>query len=90
METRSRFFRVNPSEINYLRITLESYDGMVVVRTVDPEAALIELQMAPGCEDLVFEVIEHLVNVENISMQRDDTANVVWHFSKRHPGRISS
>ncbi len=70
METRSHIFRVNPTEINYLRVTLESYDGMVVVRTVDPDAALIELQMAPGCEDLVFEVIEHLVREENISIQR--------------------
>jgi len=73
MKTCSHIFRVNTCEINYLRVTLESYDGMVVVRTVDPKAALIELQMAPGCEDLVFEVIEHLVNVENISMRQDNT-----------------
>jgi hypothetical protein len=68
METFSRVFRVNPCEINYLRVTLESYDGMVVVRTIDPQKALIELQIAPGCEDLVLEVIEHLGKAENISI----------------------
>ena len=73
METRSHVFRVNPTEINYLQVTLESYDGMVVVRTIDPAAGLIELQMAPGCEDLVFEVIKHLVKIEDISMRHDDT-----------------
>ena len=68
METCSRAFKVNPSEINYLRVTLESYDGMVVLRTIDPQEALIELQIAPGCEDLVSEVIEHLRKAENISI----------------------
>jgi hypothetical protein len=67
---------VKPREINYLQVTLESYDGMVVVRTIDPEAALIELKTAPGCEDLVFEVITHLVKVENISMRQDNVARV--------------
>jgi len=76
METCNRVFRVNPSEINYLRVTLESYDGMVVLRTVDPKKALIELQIAPGCEDLVFEVIRHLIKVENISMRPDNAVRV--------------
>ena len=69
MKTTSRIFRVRPHEINYLRVTLESYDGMVVVRTADRKEALIELRIAPGCEDLVFEVIDHLKNVENISIR---------------------
>jgi hypothetical protein len=64
---------VNPHEINYLRVTLESYDGMVVVRTVDPQAALIELKTAPGCQELVFEILDHLVSIEGISMRQDDT-----------------
>ena len=76
METRSHFFRVNPCEINYLQVTLQSYDGIAVVRTIDPEAALIELKTAPGCEALVFEVVRHLVNVENISMRPDNAVRI--------------
>ena len=76
METCSHVFRVNPREINYLQVTLQSYDGMVVVRTIDPEAALIELKTAPGCEDLVFEVIRHLIKVEDISMRPDNAVRV--------------
>jgi hypothetical protein len=77
METCSHIFRVNPREINYVQVTLGSYDGMVAVRTIDPGAALIELQMAPGCEDFVFEVIKHLVEMENISMGQDNAAGQI-------------
>lgn len=63
---------MNPCEINYLQVTLESYDGMVVVRTLDPQTALIEIKTAPGCEELVTEIIDHLVRIEGISMQQDD------------------
>jgi len=76
METHSHVFRVNPFEINYLQVTLQSYDGMVVVRTIDPEAGLIELKTAPGCENLVFEIIRHLVKEEDISMRQDNAMRV--------------
>lgn len=49
-----------------MRGTLESYDGAAVVSTVDPYEALIEIQVPPGCERLVFEVLEHLSTEEDI------------------------
>lgn len=56
-------------EINYLRLTLESYDGMVVVRTIDPRVAIIELQISPGCESLVVELIKDLVENEIMEIE---------------------
>ena len=35
METIKRRFRVNREDIHYLRTTIEAYDGMAVVRTVE-------------------------------------------------------
>lgn len=58
--------KVKPSDIAYLRGTVESYDGMAVVRTIDPSAALIELQISPGCEGLVLEILDHLAKYENL------------------------
>lgn len=55
-------------EINYLRVTIESYDGMGVVRTVDPQAALIEVQVSPGCEHLFSELMNSLVEDEGIRL----------------------
>jgi len=36
LETIKRRFRVNRKDIHYLRTTIEAYDGMAVVRTVEP------------------------------------------------------
>ncbi len=52
--------KINRAEINYLRITVESYDGMALVRTIDPSEGLVELFIAPGCEDQVLELLEAL------------------------------
>ena len=59
-------------EINYLKITIESYDGMAVVKTIDPYAALIELQISPGCETLVFELLDSLADVESIPINAEN------------------
>ena len=66
METTKHLFKVDRREINYLKITVESYDGMAVVTTIDPFTALIELQISPGCESLVFELLDSLANFESI------------------------
>ncbi|MBW1705329.1 MAG: DUF4911 domain-containing protein [Deltaproteobacteria bacterium] len=60
MQTIKRHFRVNRSDISYLRWTIESYDGMAVVRTIDPYAAFIEIMISPGCEDQVLELLDSL------------------------------
>jgi hypothetical protein len=52
----------------YLRATVESYDGMAVVRTVDPHEAVIELLVAPGCESLVMGLIDDLRKNENLAV----------------------
>ena len=66
METSKAIIGVDREEINYLRVTLESYDGMVMVRTVDPHEAKIELRVAPGCGDLVRQLILDLVQREGL------------------------
>jgi len=68
METIKRVFWVDRNEIAYLRMTFESYDGMAVVRTLDPRKALIEVLIAPGCLDLVERLVEDLVKREGIKL----------------------
>jgi hypothetical protein len=68
METIKHIFRVDRREINYLKITIESYNGMAVVKTIDPYEALIELQISPGCETLIFELLNSLVENESIQI----------------------
>jgi hypothetical protein len=53
-------YQVDRRDIMYLRAIVESYDGMAVLRTVDPGAATIELLIAPGCEALIADLVEDL------------------------------
>jgi hypothetical protein len=76
METNKYILRVNRRDINYLRVTIESYDGMGVVRTIDPQAALIEVQVAPGCEPLFFDLMDSLAEDEDISFI-EETSDLV-------------
>jgi 23S rRNA G2069 N7-methylase RlmK/C1962 C5-methylase RlmI len=73
MNTNKHVFRVDSRDINYLRLTIESYDGMGVVRTLDPQVALIEVQVAPGCEQLFFDLIGSLSKDENIRLVEQST-----------------
>ena len=69
METTKWMFRVNREDIHYLRTTIEAYDGMAVVRTVDPAQAVIELLIAPGCEEWISRLIEALREREGIPLE---------------------
>jgi hypothetical protein len=68
METIKDIYRVDRREINYLRVTIESYDGMAVVRTIDPDEGLIELQISPGCKAMIAELIDFLRKNESIKL----------------------
>ncbi len=67
---------MNRRDINYLRVTIESYDGMGVVKTIDPQAALIEVQVAPGCEPSFFDLIGSLAKEEDISLIEETSLSV--------------
>jgi len=68
MQTIKRVFNVDRKDINYLRSTVESYDGMAVIKTLDPYAATIEIRIAPGCESLVSELLNYLKEKEGVGL----------------------
>jgi hypothetical protein len=70
MKATKLLFQVERKEIHYIQSTLESYDGMAVVRTADPGRAVIEVRVAPGCEPLVLELIDDLKTRERIEWLR--------------------
>ena len=60
MDTHSIFLRLRREDIAYFKFIIESYEGMAVVRTRDPQEAVVELMIAPGWEKDVDEVLEGL------------------------------
>jgi len=76
MQTIKRIYQVNRRDINYLRTTIESYDGMAQVRTIDPRKAYIEIRIANGCQDMVLELLASLKEEEGfmlIEISMDDS-----------------
>jgi len=68
VETDRRVFKVDRRDICYLRYTLESYDGIAVVRTLDPHTALIEVSIAPDCGPIAEELFVDLRKREGLRM----------------------
>ncbi len=69
MESVRLTFRVNRKDISYLRYTIESYDGMGIVKTLDPKSALIEVKTAPGCEETVRQLITAVQREDGIPVE---------------------
>lgn len=55
-----QYYRVDRRQIHYVKFILEGYDGLAVMRTVDPEAGVVVLHVPPGCEKDVNAVVEDL------------------------------
>ena len=70
METIRILLKAERREISYIQWIIESYDGMAVMRTVDPQEAIIELMISPGCESLVLEILDHLNKHEKINLSK--------------------
>ncbi len=68
MRTTRWTFHVEPRHISYIRYTLETYDGMLTVTTLDPALSVIELNIAPGFEDLAKAVLHALEQEEGIKL----------------------
>ena len=60
MESLLKYYRIERSQIAYLKFILEAYDGIAVLSTVDPGPGLVVLRVAPGCEAEVEAVLEDL------------------------------
>ena len=62
MDTKSKYLRLHRKDIAYFKFILESYEGMALLRTRDPNEAVVELMVAPGWEKDVEEVLQRLSN----------------------------
>ena len=60
MKTIKRYYRVDRSQIAYIRFTLEAYEGLASVTTLDPFLGLIRLTIAPGRGPEVDAIIKDL------------------------------
>jgi hypothetical protein len=52
-----KYFIMAPSRIHVLRFILEAYEGIGSVTTLDAALGMIVLNIAPGCEEEVVQIL---------------------------------
>ena len=75
MDTHSRYFRIRREDIAYFKFIMESCEGVAIVRTRDPQEAVVELMIPPGLERDVEEILEGVrreIPVEALQHERDE------------------
>jgi len=60
LETIKKYYRVDRSEISYLKFILEAYEGLASLTTLDAAAGTVRLHIAPGCLGQVRMILESL------------------------------
>jgi hypothetical protein len=58
--TVRRYYRIDRRQIHFLKFVLEGYDGVAVLRTIDPSEGLVVLHIGPGCQSMVDMIIQDL------------------------------
>jgi hypothetical protein len=69
--TVKRYYRVDRGQIHFLKFVLEGYDGIAVLRTIDPEEGLVVLQIGPGCQsmvDMIIQDLERHIRIERMEL----------------------
>jgi hypothetical protein len=62
-----RHIIISSSEIHFLRFIMEAYQGICLVTTLDPKLGLVQLSIAPGCEDDVERILK--AEKENLKLR---------------------
>ena len=57
---RTRYFRMDPSRVYFLKFILEGYDNLFVLSTIDRKEALVEIQYVAGLEDELGSILEEI------------------------------
>ncbi|MBW1840197.1 MAG: DUF4911 domain-containing protein [Deltaproteobacteria bacterium] len=60
LKSEIKYYRLDRKEIYFLKFILEAYDGIATFKTLDPEAGVVKLFIAPGCEETVEAVMQDL------------------------------
>jgi hypothetical protein len=68
---RKYILSIEKSEICYLQWIIESYDGMAIMRTLDPMTGAVEISIAPGCTEEIVSLIDYLKEDGSIHLKSD-------------------
>jgi hypothetical protein len=67
LKTIKQYYRVDRSQIAFIKFIFEGYDGIAMMKTMDPAKGIITLHISPDCEKHVRAILQDLK--KNIRMQ---------------------
>jgi len=72
METIKKYYRIDRTSIAYVRFTLEAYDGIANMTTLDPQKGIVRMAIAPGCiaemDAIISDLKQHIL-IEPVDME---------------------
>ncbi len=68
MKTTSLLFRIERSQIGFVKFIIEAYEGVAVVSTLNASEGLVRLSVAPGCRRIVEDIMADLA--ESVFMEQ--------------------
>jgi hypothetical protein len=86
MKAIYRYFKIDQRYIAFLQYTIEAYEELAVVRTVDPSEGIVELIVAPDFVKETDEVLREMS--KEIAMQEIHVHNTpaAWDSLKEYEG----
>ena len=73
------FLYVRRPDIAYIKFIFESYEGVGIVRTIDPHAAIIVILVAPDFEELARDIVAAITEqVPCVEIPRPREAGDDW------------
>ncbi|MFA6008637.1 MAG: DUF4911 domain-containing protein [Desulfobacteraceae bacterium] len=82
MKVSKKYYRVNPSDIGFIRYIFEAHDGLAVISTLPEAKDTIVLRIAPGCEEDVLQIVSGLKLEVSMDEQDMKIDNVVMDDKK--------
>jgi hypothetical protein len=64
-----RYYRIDRRQIAFLKFTIEAYDGIATLSTIDPRRGIVALDVAPGCASEVDTLLNELGRQMRIEIQ---------------------
>ena len=83
-----RYFKIDQRAIAFLQYTIEAYEDLAIVRTVNPKEGIVELIIAPDFTKQMDEVLSGLSKEMEMEEIRIDTPPSTWDSLKDDSGDI--
>ena len=60
MKSLTKYYQIAPKDNYIIKSIIETYDGIALMSCVNAKQGIVIFHIAPGCEDVIFNLINKL------------------------------